>query len=457
MTVQQRNARRAKGTYECEIVEGQGKPECDLTDLTPLATGGSADVLNLLAGVSEDGSSVYFVANGVLAVGASQGDCVHQSQETVPAGASCNLYEWHEGVITFIASLSNEDSGDWGSLQGSGRVSGYVVNRPDLADLTAAVSQNGRYLAFMSQRPLVGYETLDAVHGGEGVRDEEVYLFDSASGLLTCVSCDPNGPPVGVHDIEHSGEGVGLIVDRRGDWSGAYLAGSIPGWTPLGVDDAVRQPRYLSNEGRLFFDSPDRLVAQAANGREDVFEYEPAGVGSCGKQAGCVALVSSPSAAQESALVEASDSGEDAFFVTAQPLVAADHDSNYDLYDARVCAAASPCLTSQSSSASSCEATASCRPGSAVPLALGTPASASIITASQQALASSDTQAHTAAKRKPLTRTQLLAKALAACRKIKDKHQRVGCERQARKRYGPKPKSKEKADKQTRTARGGRR
>ena len=35
------------------------------------------------------------------------------------------------------------------------------------------------------------------------------------------------------------------------------------------------QSRYLSNEGRLFFNSADALVPHDSNGREDVYEYEP--------------------------------------------------------------------------------------------------------------------------------------------------------------------------------------
>ena len=70
----------------------------------------------------------------------------------------------HEGTITFIAALSNEDSGDWGSLHGSGRVGDYVENRPDLTDVTSRVSPDGEYLAFMSDQPLTGYDNLDANH-----------------------------------------------------------------------------------------------------------------------------------------------------------------------------------------------------------------------------------------------------------------------------------------------------
>ena len=124
-----------------------------------------------------------------------------------------------------------------------------------------------------------------------------------------------------MYDTEHSGEGRGLLVDRRSDWEGQYLAGSLPGWIPLGLDGALHQPRYLSNSGRLFFDSPDQLVPGASNGKEDVYEYEPNNTGSCTLENGCVGLISSGSSQQESAFLEASENGENAFFTTAQPLV----------------------------------------------------------------------------------------------------------------------------------------
>ena len=67
---------------------------------------GGAEVQGVL-GASKDGSYVYFVADGVLASGASRGDC---STGTSPLGATCNLYLWHEGEGTkFIAALAGND------------------------------------------------------------------------------------------------------------------------------------------------------------------------------------------------------------------------------------------------------------------------------------------------------------------------------------------------------------
>ena len=69
-----------------------------LRDLTPEGTnGGAARLLGNsgggggVIGASEDGSYVYFVANGVLAPGATRGDCT-TSPSPQPHTATCNLY-----------------------------------------------------------------------------------------------------------------------------------------------------------------------------------------------------------------------------------------------------------------------------------------------------------------------------------------------------------------------------
>ena len=60
--------------------------------------------------------------------------------------------------------------------------------------------------------------------------------------------------------------------------------------------------------------------------------------------AGCVGLISSGTSGEESAFLDASESGNDVFFLTASRLVPQDLDSALDVYDAHVCSASSPCL-----------------------------------------------------------------------------------------------------------------
>ena len=437
--------------YECVLVEVSEKLACNLTDLTVDPRSGfgeSADVVGVAPGASEDGSSVYFVANGVLSPGATPGDCARLTSVTESRAASCNLYLEHyngeskawEGP-RFIATLSQEDAPDWG---GSGAGS--------LGGVTSRVSPNGRYLAFMSNRPLTGYDNVDANPEAKGARDEEVFLYDANTRRLVCASCNAGTPPHGVLDTERSGEGLGLVVDRPGVWrgpeGGRWLAGSIPGWTPLEPNTASYQSRYLSNEGRLFFNSATALVAQDTNGKEDVYEYEPTGLGGCEGSPGCVALISSGTAKQESAFLDASTSGNDVFFVTAGQLVTADHDNSFDVYDARVCTESSPCLKPPTPPPPPCATEVSCRPAPPSQPGFEAPGSATFsgpgTIAKQETLASKE-----AAKAKPLTRAQKLAKALTACRK-KWKHakkKRAACEAQARKSYGAKKVAKHKAGK----------
>lgn len=420
-----------------------------LTDLTVPRGAEAAGVQGMVLGASQDGATVYFVANGVLSENsnllgesASPGDCLIKESE-IP-GATCNLYvdryidgEWQRPQ--FIAALSNQDLPDWGQL-----------SRQDLGEVPVRVSPDGNYLAFMSQRPLTGYDNHAVNAGAEGTRAEEVYLFDDASGRLKCVSCNPTGArPNAVLDTEQSGEGLGLLVDRPEVWAegGHWLAGSLPGWTQNEGDEALYQSRYLSDSGRLFFNSADALVPADVNGKEDVYEFEEDGEGTCAAAEGCVSLISSGTSAQESAFLDASASGDDVFFLSAAPLVASDKESGFAVYDARVCTAASPCVQVGSSSSHSCESNDECKAaaGNSEPVYTPPPSA----TASGSNLAAGKTEvlpAKTTKAAKP-TRAQELAKALKACRKLKRKSRRVVCERTARKRYGPKTAAKSKGKK----------
>lgn len=457
--------------YVCDLVEtGEGKLQCNLTDLTvdPRSEfGETADVAGAVLGLgeteSDSGLSIYFVANGVLSEdarshGAAPGGCARPTSGTRSPEAECNLYLEHYNGETktweearFIATLSQEDFPDWG---GSGGAS--------LAGLTSRVSPNGRYVAFMSERSLTGYDNVDANTAAKGARDEEVFLYDSNTQRLMCASCNPTGArPHGVLDTVNAGEGLGLLVDRPEVWrkdaeAPKWLAGSIPGWTPIEPNTAPYQSRYLSDSGRLFFNAADALVPQDENKRteniegssvqvgvEDVYQFEPEGVGDCKESSGCVGLISSGIAENESAFLDASASGNDVFFVTAHQLVASDRDNSFDVYDARVCTDASPCVTVPPPPPPPCGSEASCRPAPPPQAGFEVPASATFVgpgnVAKQETLGTTKTGTS-----KPLTKAQKLAKALTSCKK-KFKHakkKRVACEKQARKKYGAKKATK---------------
>lgn len=241
-------------------------------DNLTLVMGGGAGVVGTI-GVSADGHFVYFLANS----------------------SGLGIFVWHDGAVREIGRVrqgTNElrDSGtDW-----------------ILRTRQSRVTPDGRHLLFSAIEGggLTGYD-----HGacatdlGDGCR--ELYLYSTDSGQLACVSCNPSGAPA-----------TGMATDAvRENIGGSQI-------TP-------HDSHALSDDGsRVFFSTPEALVPQDTNGRIDAYEYD-AGTGT-------VALLSSGTDPSDSWFLDASASGDDAFFVTRERLVGWDVDSAYDVYDARV-------------------------------------------------------------------------------------------------------------------------
>jgi hypothetical protein len=322
--------------YRCQAIVGESSElECALTDLTPAGGAESADVRGPIAGVSDDGSFVYFFADGVLAHNqvnngagmqeAAPGDCVAHPAFDTPDERGCNLYVSHSGVTTFIASLPAAAYYDW---------------YESLANQPLRVSPEGEWLAFVSERPLTSYDSRDALTGRPVA---EVYLYHAATGKIVCASCDPTGARP--HGVEYLKVENSIVSGYQASWrTNGLVAAMIAGSTNINEVVPGYQDRNLSDSGRLFFNSLDALIPQDSNGGFDVYEYEPSGVGSCsesnatfsGHVGGCTDLVSSGTSGEESVFLDASANGDDVFFLTAAQLSYRDTDSAYDVYDARV-------------------------------------------------------------------------------------------------------------------------
>jgi hypothetical protein len=371
-------------------VPSPSKPAGELVDLTVDTNvkagepehGDARGILGIGGEGSEEGSYVYFIAGGIFSPEASQGGCLLEVNGQT-TGEGCNLYLRHSGATTFIATLSPKDE------QGAGNF-GTVFDWPlSPHSRTAEVSPNGQYVIY-------GNETLTGQYAGE----PEILRYDTGAAekheqSIVCVSCSPSGAAVP----------GGAVIPR------SALAE---------INGADRQ-RDILNDGRVFFNTTATLVPQDVNHQADVYEWD-----------GSPHLISGgTSEAGSSVFADASVNGSDVFFTTGQSLVSQDGDEISDVYDAREDGGfpAPP--------APACAVEAQC-PGPLTPPSSSAP-SASFGDAVEAPGPLTNLLTPPA---KPLTRAEKLAKAVAACRKVRAKKKRARCDQQARAKYGPKPKHK---------------
>ncbi|HEV3070275.1 MAG TPA: hypothetical protein VGY76_02475 [Solirubrobacteraceae bacterium] len=304
------------------------------SDAREALAGPGSDVRGVI-GVNEtgeDGAYLYFVAGGALAPGAEAGVCgepaggieeAEESKGLVPPGKGCNLYILRGNAhVRFIATLVALDDhfasplgifGDW---------------RSSLGLRTAEVTPDGHSLLFESSVHLA--EAAGAKGGG-------IFVYDADSARISCASCDPSGLPPLELQAKEPKDAFSLPVSRR----------------------AAFMPRWISADGsRVFFDSSEQLVPQGENAQdgtglgggfgsggipyENVFEWEREGTAGCPQSVpvrvngGCVSLLSDGASLGDAFFVEASVSGNDAFFVSREDLVPQAVGNHMKLYDARV-------------------------------------------------------------------------------------------------------------------------
>ncbi len=251
-----------------------------------------------IAGQSEDMSQIYFVDTANLTEGEEN------DQGAIAEAGENNLYAWIGGTTRFVATLSSGD----GSNEGGAWTAAPLAR-------TAQASPAGRWLAFQSESPLTGYDNTgpcaEVANAVVEAPCTEVFVYDSQTRTLTCASCNPSGSRA------------------LGSASTLGSTGKVVGYLP--------QPRYLTDSGRLYFDTPDRLVPGDTNGQvEDVYQYESGGVGGCTQDDHCLDLISSGRGSADSNFLAIDETGDNVFFTTRDRLVSADKDELIDLYDARV-------------------------------------------------------------------------------------------------------------------------
>ena len=227
-----------------------------------------------------DGAGVQ----GVIGVSDNGSRIYFAATGVLAAGATdgqVNLYVRDGGTTTFITTLDQfSDGSNWAG---------------DGQSKTGRVNPSGSTLMFSSRASQLGFD--NAGH-------TEFYVYSLDSDAFACISCRPGTVPTTDAAINQP-PGAGI------SFTGA----------------ATFERRNLSNDGSTaFFSSGERLVSADTNGKYDTYMWQDGGS----------VLVSSGHDPNDSAFMDASRSGDDAFFLTREQLVGTDTDDSVDLYDARV-------------------------------------------------------------------------------------------------------------------------
>ena len=399
------------------------------TNRLVLVTGGKEGQETLgVVRVSSDGSHVYFVERGALAAKEpdqnentwrnANGEVEHEvASET---GENLYAYDTVSGELKFVAGTGANRSG----VKESSDVERYAQTTPD-----------GRYLVFSSAGQFAGDTNSAAA--------EAAYRYDFQTGELTWISQASPGLEAereSQQQTPNPNEGKSAIIAPiPGTEDGAEA--DIEDWNravsgcPKGVSETEREqcPEGQYDGEDVIFTTAEKLQADDANSAPDVYEWRD----------GTVAMVSDghDTQTESGTLIGASGmsaSGSDIDFFTHAALVGQDTDVLEDLYDARVDGGFPAPPAEPACSGEQCQGNPS--PAQSFP-----PATSSLLAAGGNlAVATGSVASVKVTKPRPLTRAQLLAKALKAC-KAKPRRKRAACQAQARKRYASKPKAKKKS------------
>lgn len=258
-----------------------------------------------LLGADTDGGNDLYLWNGAAPAGQrltliTQGEIAGKATEVVNGvGFETDARRIHSLDRGFFTAnnqvLEGEPDGPgqkiyaWSIEGGQPRLS-YVATAT-MAD--SRVSRNGRFLVFASSDRVTAYDNLGK---------QEIYRYDQDTDRLVCVSCPPKGN-------KPTAEGRFYFIH----WAESSF----------GPEHALRN---VTDDGLVFFESLENLVAHDSNGQPDVYEY----VG------GLPHLLSKGTGPHQSRFFDASVSGNDVFLVTDDQLVGWDTDNSFDVYDARV-------------------------------------------------------------------------------------------------------------------------
>lgn len=417
--------------YEERLEGGRVTEVLDVSNLG--ANAGVNPEVQGVVRVSEDGSHIYFVAEGVLTTKPSpdaQGDNALGESVTSDAVAqpgADNLYVYDPTTgLAFVGDLSPQDAVDWG----------VIDKRPVQA------TPNGEFLAFQSAADLTLDDTSTVA---------QAFEYDAATGELTRVS-------IGACPQSKTICGPDERLKADGNTNAAPVILKAPIFSGSSSPVAYQTTRSLSEDGAyVVFESADGLTMSATAGRPDVYEYHWAGGALSDGNVSLLANGLAENRPDESAeggkravtFVSVDGSGEDVFIKDPLGLVGQDTDTQQDVYDARIDGGFPAPVFFAECSGEACQGAPEAPPSLPTTGSAGTPAVGNLVPGA----AIFPSVEEPKPKPKPLTRAQKLARALKACATDKSKSKRKSCQKAARRRYGSK---KRKAKRDRRSSSGAR-
>src|ERR1039458_2018780 len=439
--------------YEARL---EGSTVSQLVDVSADPTPGQSPEVQGVVRASENGERIYFVARGVL----SAKDTVagRSPEEAEPEAGADNLYVVNTttpGPPTFVAklltpaeetALSTEESEEatkvgklaeergeraWkeaethgaseeegfavfievyereeASLKGTLGPSGTLAVDTDVWQVDdnrpAQATADGRFLLFSSSADLTP---------GDHSKAPQLFEYDAVTQKLSRVSI-----------------GQGASFSDDGNASTFHEAAHISEQSFVGEDlpTAGSFGAALSGDGsRVFFTSAARLAPQSVSGATNVYEYREGSVYLISDGRDASLAVGVPTVR----LFGIDSSGKDAFFLSADPLVPQDDETQEALYDAREAGGFPAPLVSPGCTGETCRG------------ATGTTPELQLPGSSDQAGGGNlppPVESKPAVKLKsgPLTRAQKLVRALKACKSMRNRKKRASCQATARRRYG---------------------
>jgi DNA-binding beta-propeller fold protein YncE len=370
--------------YECELPGDGGA--------TPAHSGVLVNACPFLKAVSVTGTSAGANVQSVVAV-SEEGSHVYftatgvltstaNSQGRSAEAGKDNLYVWE-------APGAHDPTGH----------TAFIATLSEASPEIAQATPDGRYLVFTTTTDLTLDDTSTVA---------QAFRYDAQTGELSRISTGQNG----------------FNDDGNTDLHPVTLAGRVE---TAGV---LESGITISSDGSyVVFQSSDALTPGVHGGINNVYEWHN----------GSVYLISDGSDTNTNAgLVGMDASGANVFFRTADKLVGQDGDENVDVYDARIDGGFPAPTPAANCSGESCQGPLS---SSLAPPLLGSTGAPAIGNLGPPLVTKPVTPKP---KPKLLTRAQKLTKALKQCKKDKKLQKRRSCEKEARKKYGPKAKSKSK-------------